>query len=117
MNVPGGPMYLPSIGTTPLSTSVISQPPDSMAGEATPDLLESTDGRALPEVPSPDLRRRRRAGTGRADASERDRERSAPAGVPVRGPARHREDLDGAHSREERQLHPRPDDDARQHLP
>src|SRR5215831_12985556 len=101
-------MYLPSIGTTPLSTSVISQPPDSMAGEATPDLLESTDGRALPEVPSPDVRRRRRAGAGRADAAERDLPRPAAAGISLRGTARHGQDLDGAHPGQERQLCPGP---------
>src|SRR5207249_5769203 len=64
------------------------------------DLLESTRGRALPQVPSADVRRRGRAGAGGADAAERDRERPAAAGVPLRGAARHGQDLARAHPRQ-----------------
>src|SRR5262249_43854818 len=110
-------MYFPSIGTTPLSTSVISQPPDSIPGHATSDLLESAGGRALQEVPPADVRRRRRAGAGGTDAAERDLARPAPAGVPLRRAARYRQDVDGAHPREVAELRAGPDDDARQHVP
>ena len=58
----------------------------------------------LPQVPPPGLRRGRRAGGGRADAAERDRARPGAAGLSLRRPARHREDLDGAHPREGAEL-------------
>ena len=68
------------------------------------NLLESTGGRALPQVPSPDLPGGRRAGGGGADAHERDRAGQDPPGLPVRRPARHREDVARAHPRQGAQL-------------
>src|SRR5215471_15771449 len=98
-----GPMYWASIGTMPVFTSSISQPPDSTRARYI-DLLESADGRAVSQVPTADLRRRGRPGAGRSHAAERDRERPAPPGVPLRRAAGNRQDVDGAHPCEERQL-------------
>ena len=80
-------------------------------------LLESLHGCALPEVPSADLRGRRRAGGGRPDAEQRDLGRRGAPGLPLRRPARHRQDLDGAHPRQVPQLRAGADDDARRHVP
>ena len=82
-----------------------------------PDLRESIRGRPLPQVPPPDLRGGRGPGGGRADADERDRAGQGAAGVPLRRPARHRQDLARADPREVGQLRARPDRDARQHVP
>ena len=76
-------------------------------------LLESFRGRALPEIPPPDLRRGRRSGGGRPDAEERDHRRTGAPGLSLRRPARHRQDVDGADPREEPELHARPDGDSR----
>ena len=80
---------------------------DRSAGAVSSNLLESTSGRALPQVPPADVRRGGRAGGGRADAHERDRAGQDPPGVPVRRPARHRQDLARAHPREGAQLRAR----------
>ncbi len=65
--------------------------------------------RALPEVPPADLRRGRRAGGGRPDAAERDHRRTGAPGLSLRRPARHRQDLDGAHPRQGPELRAGPD--------
>ena len=80
-------------------------------------LLESSRGRALPEIPPAELRRGRRAGGGRPDAEQRDHVRTGAPGLSLRRPARHRQDVDGAHPREVPQLRAGPDDDARRHVP
>src|SRR5215208_6759877 len=79
--------------------------------------LESQRGRPLPQVPPAGLRRGRGPGGGDADAAERDRARADPAGVSLRRPARHRQDLAGANPREGAELRAGPDADARQDLP
>ena len=81
------------------------------------DLVESTRGRALPQVPSTDLQGRRRAGGGRADALERARERQGAAGLPLRRAARHGQDLARAHPRQVDELRARADVGPRRHLP
>ena len=68
------------------------------------NLLESTGGRALPQVPPPDVPGGRRAGGGRADAHERDRAGQDPPGLPVRRAARDRQDVARPHPGEGAQL-------------
>ena len=64
---------------------------------------------ALPEVPAADVRRGGRSGGRGPDAPQRDRARPGAPGLPLRRPARHREDVDGAHPRQGAQLRLRPD--------
>ncbi len=80
-------------------------------------LRQSPRDRPLPQVPPPDLRGGRRSGSGRADAHERDRAGQGAAGVPLRRPARHRQDISGADPRQIGELPARPDGDSRQHVP
>ena len=80
-------------------------------------LRQSPRGRPLPQVPPPDLRGGRRSGSGRADAHERDRAGQGAPGVPLRRPARHRQDIPGSDPRQVGELPARADGDTRQHLP
>src|SRR4051812_36355561 len=69
------------------------------------DLLYSNPGDgSLPQVPAAGLRRGSRPGGGRPDAEERDRERADPAGVPLRGAARDRQDVARTHPRQGAEL-------------